>query len=304
MKIEFVYQGVVYFFWIHVPEEARKQLTNHHLLLLSLFGVKVGESFQDLWLFWLKLLKILSYHPLIRAYWVCIGVPLGMNSWVIEHFVHVRHPLLYLNSEHYEESIVQFVPTLLQLTGARVIQFGTVNNKVSLRSSVGPASDKSGRLYAVKPHISDDGVRDDLIRLCNLAGDAGNDDLELLLELFLYGTKFGYTTLSSNYRMQKILHAKAWMGGYDLVVGPIISNAFTAEQKLHTLLKERQRNMGDGEFHKILEGVERIKSYVNGTHEILRRTKPQKYSDSYIKLLIHLKLIKKKEIEGLNMAKG
>jgi hypothetical protein len=93
------------------------------------------------------------------------------------------------------------------------------------------------------------------------------------------------------------------MGGYDLVVGPIISNAFTAEQKLHTLLKERQRNMGDGEFHKILEGVERIKSYVNGTHEILRRTKPQKYSDSYIKLLIHLKLIKKKEIEELLLNK-
>ena len=49
-KQYFYYQGMVYFLWVHVPNELINLLTGQQLLEIYLFGVKVGESSEDLWL--------------------------------------------------------------------------------------------------------------------------------------------------------------------------------------------------------------------------------------------------------------
>jgi hypothetical protein len=120
----YYFQGVVYFLTIHVPAEIVQYLTQHQLLQINLFGVKVGQSKMDLWQFWKKMLFILSFHPKLRAYWVCIGVPIGMYSLVIEQYVHFMHPRLHLNSEWWEHSILEFVPTILKLFNTHIISLG------------------------------------------------------------------------------------------------------------------------------------------------------------------------------------
>ena len=106
----FYYQGLVYFLSIHVPNEVINLLTEHQLLEIYLFGVKVGESSMDLWVWWPYISIILSFHPKLRVNWVCIAVPLGMNSWIIEQYIHFMHPLLHLNGEWFHRSILNFVP--------------------------------------------------------------------------------------------------------------------------------------------------------------------------------------------------
>ena len=147
----FFYQGLVYFLSIHVPNDVINELTEHQLLVIYLFGVKVGESSMDLWAWWKYIHIILSFHPKLRVNWVCIAVPLGMNSWIIEQYIHFMRPLLHLNGEWWHRSILNFVPKILELFGTHIISLGKYFAGTNLVENP-TKKNVTGRLYATIPH--------------------------------------------------------------------------------------------------------------------------------------------------------
>jgi hypothetical protein len=301
-KSVFYFQGVVYFLTIHVPAEVVQYLTNLQLMEIYMFGVKVGESHMDLWLWWQKLKYILGFHPKLVAYWVCIGVPLGMNSWIIEQYTHFMHPLLHLNGEWWHRSILNFVPKILELFDTRIISLGrrTINELFENNNSSRTIGGRIGRIYAILPHVEDT-LRTALKEL--MVNNKENRKLRQFVRLFLQGTKIGYTT-QSNYKKRSHVYryASAWPGGFDVAVSVRINNAYNVEQNVHKeCVKKGLKIMG--EMHYMVGGIEEAKkridreTKVESKIEFACRLLHLNYSLPFIKLILHLGLISTTDIK-------
>ena len=281
----FYYQGLVYFLSIHVPNEVINLLTEHQLLEIYLFGVKVGESSMDLWVWWPYISIILSFHPKLRVNWVCIAVPLGMNSWIIEQYIHFMHPLLHLNGEWFHRSILNFVPKIVELFDTHIVSLGMYTAGTKLNKN--PAKKNvRGRLYATIPHLDDD-IRSALEDLFDTTSN-------VCLKLLMFGTKFGYTA-QSNYRSRKYRYASPWWGGFDMAISDLLNNAYNVEQNVHRQNKIMNLHIS-GEMHWMMNGIVEARDIIVeatnvGTQmDYASRLLHRDYSVSFIKLILHLDL--------------
>jgi hypothetical protein len=262
-----------------------------------MFGVKVGESSMDLWLFWQKLLRILSFHPKLVVRWVCIGVPLGMNSLIIEQYIHFMHPLLHLNGEWWHQSILNFVPMILERFGTHIISMGryTIN-----KQEINNVIRTRGRIYAILPHVEDT-LRTALEEL--MVNNKDNKNLRQFVRLFLQGTKIGYTA-QRNYkkRSRTYRYASAWPGGFDVAISERINNVYNVEQKVHQQCRMKNVDIM-GEMHYMVDGIEEAKkridreTKVESQLEFAGRLLHRDYSFSLIKLILHLGLTSTTDIE-------
>lgn len=90
-------------------------------------------------------MSIIFYHPTATMCWVCIGIPLGMNLYVIEQFVHFKHKFWLIGGEWYHQKILGFIVELCSLIDAHIIHV----NKDSQRQGSILDCTKPGHLYAI-----------------------------------------------------------------------------------------------------------------------------------------------------------
>jgi hypothetical protein len=294
------------------PDEVWRVLSFDEKTQIYESAVKVGESWDDLMLCWWKLQRIMFYHPKMKFCWVCVGLPLGLESFVIEHSVHFIHPKLYAGGEFFGEGIRDYIDQLCTLLEAHIIFAGTYDSAEYHRQnnfSIYNNDNVPGYLYAAARHIDVD-LRTRIINSMKTCGD-NHTVINYLMHL-LTDTKIGYTTLRYQ-RFQHMSWANSCKDFDTLLTNNTIDNARQMEDNLHTQLNpQRLLGVGIGEFFTFMTGVREVEAVMNNflannctpndtvvNYRLLRRKNGQLYCTTLVLEFIRLKLITLDEVEIL-----
>jgi hypothetical protein len=227
-------KGVVYFAWIDVPDEVLNMLSEDQRTFIYQTAVKVGESWDDLYRFWRKMKCILFYHPKATLCWVCIGIPLGMNSYVIEQFVHFKHESWFIGGEYYLRKILAFIDELCRLIDAHIIHMGKFVNDGTSRN--GNYNEKPGHLYAFVRDFEED----ELEWITKIIEESSCDTVHEYFYHLLRDTKVGYTTKDDYSRFQNYRWAHSRKNIILAITDTMTDNGYAKEQLLHNYLSEQK----------------------------------------------------------------